>query len=271
MKQKLVLIASVVCGLIAFFLTGQYLKKEREALYKGAETIEVLAAARDLPVGTIIDPAKDLGLTKLFKRSVGDNVCRVEDIETLRGKKTLFPISKKNPVNWSFIDMPDRNRYGLSSMIKPGMRAVSINASGSASLSGLVQPNDRVDILGTFTFPSRKKAGETESVTLTVLQDVSILATGTKLGKSQPGVMQTGGGSFSTITLEVTPREAEVLVFAQHVKGQLLLTLRNEADVSYEPLLPEVDFQHIEEKLPELNQYRQTNIRKNKPTPPTTR
>jgi pilus assembly protein CpaB len=264
MKQKLVLIASVVCGLIAFFLTGHYLKTEKDKLYKGAETIKILAAARDLPAGTELDPAKDIGMIEVFKKAVGDNVCRVEDLDTLRGKKLIYPIAKRNPIMWSLVDMPDRARYGLAASVKHGMRAVSINASGSAAVSGLVQPNDRVDILGTFTFPSRKKAGETESVTLTVLQDVTVLATGTKLGKAVPGQsVSSGGGSYNAVTLEVTPREAEVLVFAQHVRGQLLLSLRNDADGSYEKSLPEVDFKLIEENLPQLNEYRQNNIRKN--------
>lgn len=263
MKQKMVLILSVVCGFIAFVLTNRYLESEKEKLYRGAEKIQVLAAGRDLPVGTIVDPQKDLGTKTVFKSAVGENVCRVEDVETLRSKKVLFPLRKGDPINWSYIDMPDRSRGGLSSMIKPGLRAVSISVSGASAVSGLVQPNDRVDILGTFTFPSRKKPGETEAVTITVLQDVTVYATGNRLGKNAPG-MAGAGGSFSTVTLEVTPREAELLVFAQHVKGQLLLTLRNEEDVSFEKDLPEVDFMHIEEKLPELNQYRQKYIRHKK-------
>lgn len=263
MKQKMVLILSVVCGIIAFILTSRYLESEKEKLYRGAEKIQVLAAARDLPVGTVIDPQKDLGVSTVFKSAVGENVCRVEDVETLRGKKVLFPLRKKDPINWSYIDMPDRGRAGLASMIKPGMRAVSISVSGASAVSGLVQPGDRVDILGTFTFPSRKKAGDTEAVTLTVLQDVSILATGPRLAKSAPGSSGQAGG-YSTVTLEVTMREAEMLVFAQHVKGQLLLTLRNEEDLTFEKDLPEVDFQQIEQSLPELNQIRQRDIRHKK-------
>jgi pilus assembly protein CpaB len=163
---------------------------------------------------------------------------------------------------WSYVDMPDHGRAGLATMVKPGLRAISIAVSGPSAVSGLVQPNDRVDILGTFTFPSRKKNGDTEAVTLTVLQDVTVLATGPKLGKTGIGSASYGpAGGYSTVSLEVTPREAEMLVFAQHVKGQLLLTLRNEEDVSFEKDLPEVDFDHIEKELPELNLNRQREIR----------
>lgn len=264
MKQKIVLILSVVVGLVAFFLTGQYLESERAKLYKNAAKIEVLAAGRDLSAGTVIDPSKDLGRLSVYKTAVGENVCKLEDDMSVQGKKLMFPLKEGEPLLWTYLEMPESGRGGLASMIEPGLRAVSIGVSGPSAVSGLVQPNNRVDILGTFTFPSRKKAGETEAVTLTVLQDVTVLATGSKLGKNLPGASGQQGGSYSTVTLAVTPREAELLVFAQHVKGQLLLTLRNQDDLGFVPDMPEIDFQHLENKLPEMNEYRQKFIRHKK-------
>ena len=40
----------------------------------------------------------------------------------------------------------------------------------------------------------------------------------------------------------MTPREAEMLVFCEQIKGRLALTLRNRNDTSYEKELPQVDF-----------------------------
>ena len=73
-------------------------------------------------------------------------------------------------------------------------------------------------------------------------------------------------GGYTTVTLEVTPRETELLVFAQQLQGRLTLSLRNPSDVSFEKDLPSVDFNRLEESLPDLNQYRQRNIR-HKTTP----
>lgn len=266
MKSKIVLIASVVVGLIAFLLTGQYLKSEREKLYAGAEKTLILAAARDMPAGTVLK-FEDIGRKSLYKTAVGENVFRPEDLNLVLDKRLVYPLKKNEPLWWSHVDIPQPGRGGLSAMIKPGLRAISVAVGGSAAVSGLVKPNDHVDILGTFTFPSRSKAGETEAVTLTLLQDVTILATGTRLGRTggygaDTWTAQAGG--YSTVSLEVTPREAEVLTFAQSVKGQLVLSLRNEDDVSFERTLPEVDFRAIEQNLPALNQERQRNIRNKK-------
>ena len=148
--------------------------------------------------------------------------------------------------------------------IQPGLRAVSIAVSGANSVSGMVEPNDRVDVLGTYSFPSKTSAGEMETVTLTLLQDVTVLATGQNLAKQEfmrnRNAMRST--SYSTVTLEVKPREAEFLVFAQQAQGRLTLVLRNSADSTYETTLPEINFKYLETKLPEMNLERQQKIRR---------
>lgn len=263
MKQRIVLIASILVGLLAFWLTGDHLQRERARLYAGAAKVEILAAARDLPAGTVLK-VEDLGKKSVYKTAVGENVFRPADVNTVLDKKVLFSLKSGEPLWWSHVQLPDRARGGLAPTVRPGLRALSLNVGGAAAVSGLVQPNDRVDIIGTFTFPSRKQAGQVEAVTLTLLQDVSVLATGQRLGKSDlmsGDAWAQNAGGYSTVTLEVSPREAEVLTFAQHVKGQLTLALRNPEDVSFERDLPEIDFQHLENRLPELNTYRQKSIR----------
>ena len=142
------------------------------------------------------------------------------------------------------------------------MRAVSINASGAAAVSGMVRPNDHVDVIGTFSFPKTAPDGKTvvqELVTCTILQNVLVLATGKDTAKSAPLHVQ-GGTSYSTVTLEVSPREAEMLVFAEQIRGRLSLTLRNRNDTSYEKELPQVDFAKIRDEIETLNTKRQLEI-----------
>jgi pilus assembly protein CpaB len=262
MKQQAVLIVAIVVGIAAFFLTNKYLRDERDKLYAGAEKVKVLAAARDLPAGTVLK-FEDLGAKSVYKSAVGENVYRPEHVDVIQGKRLNYGLKKGEPVWGAYVDVPGGGRYGLAPAIQSGLRAISVSVAGFASVSGLVQPNDRVDILGTFSFPSKTQPGENETVTLTVLQDVTVLATGTRMGKQDFMGRESGSGSgsYSTVTLEVTPREAELLVFAQQVKGQLVLSLRNPEDASYVKDMPEVDFKHLETKLPEFNAFRQKNIR----------
>ena len=264
MKQKVILIAAVIVGLFAFWLTHQYLREERRKLYAGVEQVRVIVAARDLPAGTVLK-MEDLGAKSVFKSQVGSQVYRPEEIDAVLGKRLRYAKQRNDALDWSDVDVPERMRGGLAPMVRSGLRAVSLAIGGEAAVSGLVQPNDRVDILGTFTMPSRTQPGLMETVTFTILQDVTVLATGTRIGKSEIGMpmtsaMEARSTGYSSVTLLVTPREAELLVFAETMKGGLTLTLRNPDDVGFEKELPEVNFQYFEKKLPELNQFRQQTI-----------
>lgn len=263
MKQKAILIAAILVGILAFALTHRYLRVERDKLYAGAEKVKVIVALIDLPAGMVLK-ADDLGQQSVYKTAVGGQAVLPDDLNTVLGKKLRYTLRQKDPLLWSSVDIPERMRFGLAPTIKPGLRAVSLSIGGEAAVSGLVQPNDRVDILGTFTMPARAAQGQMETVTLTILQDVSILATGSRMAKGEGGYQSAFEGrptSFSSVTFEVTPREAELLVFAQNMKGQLTLTLRNPEDVTFEKDMPEVNFKYLETKMPEMNVFRQRNIR----------
>jgi pilus assembly protein CpaB len=272
MKQKMVLVISILVGLAALWLTNQYLQAKRRdidaikaQLYAGARRVWVVCAVRDLPADTVLQMT-DLNQKESFERDVGKNTVLPDDADQVIGKKLKYSIEKAETLTWSSVDVPFAPTYGLATTVKPGMRAISISVGGAAAVSGLVMPNDRVDVLGSFYFPSETKPGEMEAVTLTVLQDVTILATGQLLAKQMADAYdrRKPPASYSMLTVEVTPREAELLVFAESMKGHLSLSLRNPSDVSYESTLPDINFARIQKELPELNAFRQHTIRHKK-------
>ncbi len=271
MKQKLIPIISIVVGVLAFLLTRQYILGRRAELdrlikdYKSRiRTVEVVAAKKDLPRGTSLQPS-DLTLVDIPKINMPARAITREDGKLMLRRKTIFEIKANQMVLWSDIQGGDPSSQGLAPSVQEKLRAISLNISGAAGVSGMVRPNDRVDVLGTFNFPSKTIPGEMETVTLTVLQDVTILATGQTMAKDlATSRSKRGSSGYSTVTVEVTPREAELLVFAQQMNGTMTLALRNPTDQSFESALPSVNFQKLESSLPELNRYRQQNIRHKK-------
>lgn len=111
----------------------------------------------------------------------------------------------------------------LAVVLTPGMRAMSLPVSQETGAGGFILPGDRVDVI-----MSRRAEesidGREGYVTATVLRNIRVLAVGetTEAGDSQ-------NVSGSNATLEVGPREAEVLAFAQ-AQGDLYLVLRSYAD-----------------------------------------
>lgn len=270
MKQKLVPIVSIVVGIIAFLMTYQYIRGEQKRLDKEwqlfnekTKKIRVMVAKANIPSGTAIKRG-DLATDLVPKVNVGDRAVLPEDAPKIFNKKALFKIKKWDPILWTDVEGTGPMGRGLASRInqEKNLRAISISVGGAAAVSGMVRPNDRVDIIGTFSFPSRTVEGQMETVTLTVLQDVTVLATGQTMANAPtPSQRSRRATSYSTVTVEVTPREAEVLVFAQQVRGRLVLSLRNPSDVYYLEQLPEIDFQYLEKELPKLNADRQKRIR----------
>lgn len=266
MKRKIVLIASLACGLLAAVLTRVYLMAreagidaQRQALLSRYGTLDALVFKKDTPGGTELTMG-DIGVVTVPKVGLRGQAVEEADVKSVLGRKLLLGHRQGDLLFWSDLEGGDPSARGLSADVKPQMRAVSINCSGAASVSGMVKPNDHVDVIGTFAFPDpggRIKQGDI--VTCTILQNVLVLATGKTTAKSRAGEGFVPQG-YSTVTLEVTPREAEMLAFSEQMKGRLVLSLRNRNDTSYEKELPKVDFEKIKGEIEELNQKRQQKM-----------
>lgn len=270
MKEKIILGVSLLFGIAALLLTTHYLKgkeadfnKRLAAMYAGTEKVEVVAAMEKIPAGTVIT-RKDIKPMSVFKSAAGSHVVLSREGLKILGKKTKFSLDPDDVISWAFIEGGRPTAGGLSERISHGLRAISISVGGASAVSGMLLPKDNVDVIGTFAFPSAKIAGQMETVTLTVLQDVTILATGQTMDRPSTRSNGRGSSGYSSVTLEVTSQEAELLVFAQQMKGSLTLALRHPADVSWKSDLPSVNFDHLQHELPAINLERQRNVRHKK-------
>lgn len=270
MREKITLAVSLFMGLAALFLTTRYIRQKENELnrrmaeiYAGARKVQVVVAAGTVPAGTVLTQ-KDLALDNVFESAAGSHAVLRDDANAILGKKTVFPLQRGEVVSWSFIEGGAPAFGGLSSQITPGLRAVSLSVGGAQAVSGMVRPSDRIDVLGTFAFPSKAQPDVMENVTLTILQDVTVLATGqttTRQLMSERGQRDGASTGYSMITLEVSAEEAELLVFAQQMRGSLTLALRNPGDITWKRDLQSVNFDHIQNALPDINLRRQRDIR----------
>jgi pilus assembly protein CpaB len=115
---------------------------------------------------------------------------------------------------------------GLTSLIPPGMRAVSVRVNEVTSVAGFVVPGTRVDVLLT-----GNPTGGSEQQTTTVLENVAVVATGSTLEKNSNGDPQTS----PDVTLLVSPDDAQKLTLAQS-QGKIQLVLRNPLDTTQQDL-----------------------------------
>ena len=270
MKQSIVLIVSIAIGLLAAVLTRTYLASKdaemqqlKEDFRKKHKTIEVLCFAREVPSGTILAKS-DLGVKTVPASGLRGQTLTEANHEQVLNRKVLNSHKEGDIVFWSDIEGGNPAAGGLAADIRMKKRAVSINCTGAAAVSGMVKPSDHVDVIASYATPKVAEDGRTmiqELSTRTILQNVLVLATGKETAKSAIARSDAfGGGTYATVTLEVSPREAELLVFYEQIKGRISLALRNRDDTYYEKELPQIDIKKIGEEIEGLNKKRQDEL-----------
>ena len=151
-----------------------------------------------------------------------------DGLETVAGSVARFEIFPGDPILAQKLVRAEQGY--LSAVLDKGKRGVSISVAADSASGGFIVPNDHVDVILT-------REGEGGQVSETVLQNVKILALGTRLGEtgatggpSDPDNPRTEVFSDTTIaTLELDPVQAETVINASKI-GPLSLVLRSIAD-----------------------------------------
>lgn len=199
----------------------------------------VLVAKTDLPAGLFV--RKEHLRWQAWPDETLDPNYLIEgrhDPQAVIGGVVRRGIFAGQPVTPAQIAHPG-DRGFLAAVLKPGMRAVSIRVSETTGISGLVLPGDRVDVILTHAISRAEGLAERESrASETILENVRVLAIDQVLNdqESEPRLAETA-------TLEVTPRQVELVALASEL-GRLSLSLRSLGRpelMSGSPLLPAAD------------------------------
>lgn len=188
----------------------------------------VLVATKALPVGTIID-ATALRFQPWPKELV-ENAYFLEsspDSRNLVGTVVRFAIPAGQPITQGSLVKPG-DRGFLAAALGPGMRAVTVPVSAQSAVAGFVFPGDRVDLMLTQTVAGGGD-GPPLKASETFLRNLRVLATDQRTDKNSDDQGRTVVSTYSTVTVEATPRIAEKIAVAQTV-GSLSLSLRSIAD-----------------------------------------
>ncbi len=111
----------------------------------------------------------------------------------------------------------------MAAVLEPGMRAVSTRISPESGAGGFILPNDRVDVI--VTQKQENEFGIAQTRSSTILQNIRVLAIDQMFRETDDKQVAIG----KTATLELTPRQAEVLALSRAV-GELSLSLRSLED-----------------------------------------
>lgn len=189
---------------------------------------EVLVATRALPVGTILD-ATALKFQPWPKELVDGAyyLKPMTDISKLQGTVVRNAITAGQPLTKGALVSPG-DRGFLAAALGPGMRAVTVSVSNQAAVAGFVFPGDRIDLVLTQTVNGGGD-GQPLKVSETIMRNVRVLATDQRTDNTVGEDGKTKVSTYSTVTLEATPKMAEQVAVARTI-GELSLSLRALAD-----------------------------------------
>ncbi|MFK3774544.1 Flp pilus assembly protein CpaB [Pseudomonas sp. NPDC089406] len=197
----------------------------------------VLVAARDLRPGEFIDT-----LAVRWQVLEGEHsslLYFLDNKDTLAvavGGTVRRPLRAGQPLAATLLIKPGEPGF-IAAVLQPGLRAISVPTSAVASNSGMVSTGDRVDVVLSLDRDKEKETAGAGSSTprlasQTLLRNVRVLALnnitrGALIVREEQPVEKDKKRytSFETVTLEVTPAQAERLSVAKEV-GTLQLVLR---------------------------------------------
>jgi pilus assembly protein CpaB len=223
LKGKTPLIIALGLGLLAGIIAWSAIKKKEADVRRGWNLVPVVVATQDLPEGTVIT-FEMISQRQVPEQFVTSSVVKPDSANYVVGQKVLVALQTGDPLLWSQFETT-KAAERLSTKVQKKVRAVTIDSRTTTSVGGWVRPNDHVDVIGTFRDPTSD-----ESVAVTLLQNVIVLATGKVTGTTNVNLIPESQREYNNITLMVIPEEAEILTLASEL-GNLTLSLRNEEDV----------------------------------------
>ena len=259
MNSRAMTLSVIMAGIAVFFVMSSVSSIEEDAKKKFGDEVTVLVAKQDIKeMDTILDvmiearqvPRRFVEPSAIAFTS-GKDEAQEYSIETKRivGNVAIVSIKKGEQLSLNKITEPNM-RTGLSPQVTPGKRAMSVPVDENTSVSKLIKPGDRVDIIAVVDVSAGAGARESK-VAKTIMQDVVILAVGRNITNNIARKVDIEAGTnkarirslteyegYSSITLELDPSQAQVIAaITGGASNKLIFTLRNNDDTDRTNLL----------------------------------
>ncbi|UDQ98926.1 Flp pilus assembly protein CpaB [Lentisphaerota bacterium WC36G] len=255
MKQKLLLLIAVLLGVLAFVLTATTIQKAKEKIESQLIKVQVIELIKSISEGEKFTSdhlkAKILPVGRNYFRDTKN--LPYSEVNRVIASKAAKSFSSGKIISSYDLDRETLRFDGLSTEIKSGSRAKTIAVDAIASINYMIKPKDKVDIIATFRFPDQRGNQALDTITMTLLQNVTVLATG---GQRRASETQRRRVSYNTVTLQLLPSEVDMITFASQ-KGVLSLSLRNQEDARFEKNTQSINFKYLQENINEFNKRRE--------------
>ena len=226
-KNWLLLAGAIALGGLAFFLSNKAINSRitelEEEANRGKTLVPVVVASRPLQAGDVLD-ASVVAVRKIPSEFVNRNTVVPDTYDAVDGQPLTVEVQRGEPLMTTYT--ASRGGEIFAATLKDGRRALTIEVDEISSMSGMLRPGDRIDLMLTAKPPGGD--GNAKEFTFPMLSNVEVLAT----GQAQKGTASAGEAAaraYSHVTLNVTPQDA-TRVIAAKAGGKLTAVLRAPTD-----------------------------------------
>jgi pilus assembly protein CpaB len=204
---------------------------------KAAVVVPRVNAKAGTPVELDVFVSRDIDADLVYPDTV-----TTRDFDSVRGQKLARDIQQGRPLRLADLQAPEIK--DVAGILPQGTRAVTIAIDDMNSIAQTLQPGHRVDVFLVSKFEPAKGVDIPEEARQQVsvfMQNLKVIATGkefqniepAQLQRSEqmvrPGEMRRDGQGFDTVTVLVTPREAQRLLMGSKI-GAYRVALRGKTD-----------------------------------------
>ena len=222
-KHILLILVALALGGMATYMSYRLIQNEVNARIGNSEEkkVGVVVAATDLDAGVTLDTGM-LAIREIPEAYITSDSVMPGAVGQIDSGRLLRPVKSGEQLQLSGVSrLADQ---AFSSSLQAGSRALTFSVDDVNSMSGLLAPEDHIDLLLVY------RRGE-QDFSIPLLQNIRVLATGRNQGRlTTEATPSSTDQQYSNITLELTPQEARKLTLAQATGARITAVLRHPKD-----------------------------------------
>lgn len=208
------LFIALIAGLAAVFLATRWMQSQ------GGDKGRIAVANTDIELGGRISPE----MIRMADWPMGSvPTGAFSEATPLDGRVVTVSMQRGEPLIEARL-APIGTKGGLSAVVPQGKRAMTVRVNDVVGVAGFALPGTYVDVMVNTQDEGGQRNDRDHSVSKIVLERILVLAVAQEADRdaTKPRVV-------NAVTLELTPKDAELLDLARSV-GTLSLVLRNQID-----------------------------------------
>jgi len=193
--------ALLALGGLGVYFSKDYIESEinsvREQYASDDPTVDVVVPSQDLIRGEVVSEAV-MSLRKIPTQFVDSHSVTAADFDIAVGQRLDFDIDAGTALLWAHLEGGLSPTF--SGRVPTGMRALTVQVDEINSVSGFLQPQDRIDLLFSYGDGDKRKIRP-------LIENLNVIATGIQTMVDKAGY--SAGRAFTTITVQVSPNDAK--------------------------------------------------------------